>query len=88
MDVCMGLWWEVGACWSLGSCGVNRCLVGVPGVATFAPAWAGAGRGLSLEIWVKVWGLGWLCSRSLGSFLVRGGVEGKMAEEEEEGWPI
>lgn len=87
MGVCRGLWWDVGACWSFGSCGVTRGLVGVPGVVTFGPAWAGAVTGLSLGLWVKAWGLGRLCSRSFGSFLVRRGVEGKAAEEEE-GWLI
>lgn len=87
MGVCRGLWWDVGACWSFGSCGVNRGLVTVPGLVIFAPTCAGAVRGLSLGLWVKAWGLGWLCSRSFGSFLVRGGVEGK-AVEEEEGWLI
>lgn len=87
MGVCSGLWWDVGACWSFGSCGVRGGLPAAPGLLTFGPAWAGAGRGLSLGLWVKAWGFSWLCSRSFGSFLVRGGVEGK-ADEEEEGWLI
>lgn len=87
MGVCRGRWWDVGACWSLGSCGVTKCFVGVPGEVTFGPAWTSAAGGLSLALWVKVWGLAWLCSRSLGSFLARGGVDGKLVEDEA-GWLI
>lgn len=87
MGVCSGLWWDVGACWSLGSCGV-RGLVGVPGLVTFDPACAGAVTGLSLEDWVRTCGLGGLCTCSFGSFLMGGGVEGKVEEEEEDGWLI
>lgn len=57
IEVCRGLWWDVGACWSLGSCGVTRGLVGVPGVESFTTVWAGTVRVLSLGLWVKVWGL-------------------------------
>lgn len=48
----------MGACWSFGSCGVNMGLVGVLGVAALAPAGVGALTGLSLGLWVNVWGLG------------------------------
>lgn len=89
MGVCRGRWWDVGACWSLGSCGVSGGFEGAPGSATFGPVWPAAGRGRSLRICVTVWGLGWFCSRSFGSFFVRGGVAGRDAEEEEEeGWLI
>lgn len=92
MAVCSGLWWDVGACWSLGSCGVSRGLVAVAvavaGLQDFAPGGAGAAAaagGLSLGLRTGTGGLGWLCSRSLGGFLVSGGVEGR-TDEDEEGW--
>lgn len=58
IEVCRGRWWDVGACWSFGSCGVNMGLVGVLGVVALAPAGVGALTGLSLGLWVNVWGLG------------------------------
>lgn len=87
MGVCRGRWCEVGACWSFGSCGVSCGFEGAPVTATFGPVWVVPGRGRSLGICVTVWGLGWFCSRSFGSFFVRGGVTGREAEEEE-GWLI
>lgn len=87
MAVCRGRWCDVGACWSLGSCGVSCGLDGAPVSATFDPVWVDPGGGRSLGLCGTVWGLGWLwlCSRSFGSFFVRGGVVGREVEEEE-GW--
>lgn len=91
MAVCSGLWWDVGACWSLGSCGVSRGLAVAAGLLDFVPGCAGAAvgaGGLSLGLRAGTGGLGWLCSRRVGGFLVRGGVEGRTdgdKEDEEEG---
>lgn len=100
MAVCSGLWRDVGAWWSLGSCGVSGGLVVEAGLLDLVPGSAGAdsgaGAGLSLGLRAGTGGLGWVCSRRVGGFLVRGGVEGRTGgedeevevdeEEEEEGW--
>lgn len=99
MAVCSGLWWDVGACWSLGSCGVSGGLVVVVELLDLVPGSAGAAvgaGGLSLGLRAGTGGLGRLCSRRVGGFLVRGGVEGRTdrdvddededGEEVEEGW--
>lgn len=75
MGVCRGLWWDVGACWSFGSCGVSGGLAGADGAG-----------GLSLGVGAV--GLGGFCSRSFGSFFTRGRVAAEEEEDEEEGWLI
>lgn len=87
MGACRGRWWDVGACWSFGSCGVSWGFEGAPGTATLVPGWVLPDEGRSLGTCGSVWGFGWLCSRSFGSFFVSGGVAGRDGEEEEEeGW--